>query len=240
MLIPRRNWRRSCSSIKFRVPRRNKTQPKREPLATCAYSTLSTQHSHFQWLVDIKFIFIRFPFLRRSFGNKHLNFIINIVRVIKRTFRGTWRWWWRCWWLYSPFWSAWVPCFHHVKQGIEPLAKSMVFLVPLYPCCCLLGEGSLFILADTLEFGSHFVDCHCELVTSSWCPLFQLIQDFGIDGTELGLIENCFGILAARWGSFLEQFKQKLKQCRKLYKQLLLCTIISGRQILLVTAQLAL
>ena len=150
----------------------------------------------YYFLVNIKFIFIRFAFLRRSFGNKHLNLVINIVRVIKRTFRGTWRWWWRCWWLYSPFWSAWVPCFHHVKQGIEPLAKSTVFLVPLYPCCCLLGQGSLFTLADTLlEFGSHLVDCHCELFTSSWYPLFQLIQDFGIDwaiSLILGISKNQF------------------------------------------------
>ena len=48
------------------------------------------------------------------------------------------------------------------------------------------------------------------------------------------------GSLRQDGGSFVEQFKQKLKQCRKLYKQLLLCTIISGKQILLVTAQPAL
>ena len=53
-------------------------------------------------------------------------------------------------------------------------------------------------------------------------------------------MRTALGSLRQDGGSFVEQFKQKLKQCRKLYKQLLLCTIISGRQILLVTAQLAL
>ena len=53
-------------------------------------------------------------------------------------------------------------------------------------------------------------------------------------------MRTALGSLRQDRGSFVEQFKQKLKQCRKLYKQLLFCTIISGRQILLVTAQLAL
>ena len=53
-------------------------------------------------------------------------------------------------------------------------------------------------------------------------------------------LRTALGSLRQDRGFFVEQFKQKLKQCRKLYKQLLLCTIISGRQILLVTAQLAL
>ena len=48
------------------------------------------------------------------------------------------------------------------------------------------------------------------------------------------------GSLRQDGGSIVEQFKQKLKQCRKLYMQLLLCKIISGKQILLVTAQPAL
>ena len=41
----------------------------------------------YYFLVDINLIFIRFPFLRRPFGKKHLNFIVDIVRVIKRTIR---------------------------------------------------------------------------------------------------------------------------------------------------------
>ena len=51
---------------------------------------------------------------------------------------------------------------------------------------------------------------------------------------------DALGSLRQDGGFFVEQFKQKLKQCRKLYKQLVLCTIISGKQILLVTGKLAL
>ena len=54
------------------------------------------------------------------------------------------------------------------------------------------------------------------------------------------VIENCFGILAARWRIFRRAIQAKVETVQKLYKQLLLCTIISDRQTLLLTAQLAL
>ena len=61
--------------------------PKEADHFFCGVISYSFSDELYYFLVDIKFIFIRFPFLRRTFGKKHLNFIINIVRVIKRTIR---------------------------------------------------------------------------------------------------------------------------------------------------------
>ena len=61
--------------------------PKEADLFFCGVIYYSFLDALYYFLVDIKFIFIRFPFLRRPFGKKHLNFIINIVRVIRRTIR---------------------------------------------------------------------------------------------------------------------------------------------------------
>ena len=61
--------------------------PKEADHFFCGVISYSFLDELYYFLVDIKFTFIRFPFLRRPFEKKLLNFIINIVRVIKRTFR---------------------------------------------------------------------------------------------------------------------------------------------------------